>query len=72
MWSLKDNKLLNIIKRKRFTENKQLVVTSGEKEGGQDRNRGLRGTNYYVENKLYVQRHIVQHRKYSQYFIITK
>ena len=36
---------------------------------GQYRDRGLKGTNYYIQNKLY--RYIVQHREYSQYFIIT-
>lgn len=38
---------------------------------GQDRGRGLRGTNIamYKVNKL--QEYIVQHREYSQYFIAT-
>ena len=38
-------------RRSRLTDmEKKLVVTSGEREGeeGQDRSRGLRGTNYYV------------------------
>ena len=30
---------------------------------------GLRGTNYYVQNKL--GGYIGQHREYSQYFIVT-
>lgn len=35
--------------------------------GRQDRGREMRGTNYYVEDKL--QSLIVQHGEYSQYFI---
>ena len=48
------------------------MVTSEERKGGewQYRGRGLRvQTITYKINKL--QGHIVQHRKYSQYFIIT-
>ena len=43
----------------------------GGREERQDRCRGLRRTNYcmYKINKL--QGYIVQHREYSQYFIIT-
>ena len=47
MESKKYNQIVNIAKRNGLTdmENK-LVVTSGVKEGeGQDRDRGLRGTN---------------------------
>ena len=36
---------------------------------GQNRGRGVRGTDYYVQNKL--QGYIVQHGECSQYFIIT-
>ena len=40
------------------------------KRAGQDRGKGLKGTNYYCKiNKL--QRYIVHHREYSQHFIIT-
>ena len=47
----KYNKLVNITKkRNRFTDTgNKLVVTSGE---GQYLSRGLRGTYYYVQNKL--------------------
>ena len=41
-------------KRSRLTDTEnKLLVPSGEKEGGegQNRGRGLRGTNYYVQNK---------------------
>ena len=41
----------------------------GRGKGGLHRGRGLRGTNYYAQNKL--QGYIVQHGEYSQYFIIT-
>ena len=40
-----------------------------EAREGQDRGRGVRGTTMYKINKL--QGYIVQHREYSQYFIIT-
>ena len=55
----KYNQIVNIAKRNGLTdmENK-LVVTSGVREGeGQDRDRGLRGTYCYVQNKLQV--HII-------------
>ena len=45
MWSLKDNKLLNIIKR--FTENK-LVVTSGERREGQYMGSGVGDKKYWM------------------------
>ena len=52
-------------------ENK-LVVTSGEGEGGRG-TIGVRGsvvqTTMYKINEL--QGYIVQHREYSQYFIVT-
>ena len=42
----------------------------GEGQGeGKYRGKGVRGINYYVKTKL--QRYIVQHGEYSQYFIIT-
>ena len=47
MWNLK-NKQMNIAKQKQTHRYRELVVTSGERGGGegQDRGRGLRGTNY--------------------------
>ena len=44
----KKQKLVNIAKRNKLTDTEnKLVVTSGEREGGgQDKGRGLRGTNY--------------------------
>ena len=64
---------MNITEQKQTHRYKE--QTSGYQQGegggeGQDRGRGLRGTNYYVLiNK--VQGYIIQHREYSQYFIIT-
>ena len=41
--------------------------------GGKNRGRGLRDTKYYVyiHINIYMQGYVVQHRKHSQYFIIT-
>ena len=51
------------------TENK-LVVTSGEREeGGAREEKGIKRHKLLLLNKL--QRYIVQHKEYSQYFIIT-
>ena len=45
------------------------MVTGGEREGqGTAGGGGLRGTNYSVYNKLAAR---IQHREYSQHFIIT-
>ena len=45
------------------------MVTSGEREGqGTAEDGGLRGTNYSVYNKQPAR---IQHREYSQHFIIT-
>ena len=47
------------------------MVTSGERErGGQDKGRGLRGTNYCVQNNK-LQGYTVKHSKYNPYFTIT-
>ena len=35
---------------------------------GQDRGRGFRGTNYYIQK---LQGYIIQHGKYSQHFLIN-
>ena len=43
--------------------------TSGYQWGEGHEGRGLRGANYYVPNEL--QGYIIQHREYSQHFIIT-
>ena len=47
------------------------MATSEKREGGEEqwRGKGLRGTNYHIENKL--QGYIIQHWEYNQYFIIT-
>lgn len=44
------------------------MITIGGWGEGRNKERGLRGTNYYIRkiNKL-----IVQHRKYSQHFLVT-
>lgn len=48
MWSLKGNKLVNIIIiKKRFTENK-LVVTSGERREGQYMGSGVGDKKYWM------------------------
>ena len=40
---------MNVTKQKQTHRYREQMVTSGEREaGGQDRGRGLRGTNYYV------------------------
>ena len=47
-----------------------MVYQWGEGRGnGQYRGRGLRGTNYYTENKL--QGYLIEDRDYSQYFILA-
>ena len=55
MWNIKIKQMNEYKKsRNRLTDKEnELVVTSGEKVGGegQDRGRGLRGTNYYVLSK---------------------
>ena len=58
---------MNITKRKQTHRYRE--QTSGYQWGGGKTGMGLRGTNYHVQNKL--QGYIVQHREYSQYFIIT-
>ena len=70
---------MNIAKKKqthtRHTENK-LVIDNRERERGESfRGKRSRGTNHYVQNKLqgcslYIVVYTVQHREYSQYFII--
>ena len=60
------------MKKKQTHRYTELMVTGGKKEEGSGKitnGRGLRVTNYkmYKINKL--QGYIVQHRKYSQYFI---
>ena len=47
------------------SENKLVVTSVGER---QHRGRGLSGIKYCIKNNL--QGYIVQHREYSQYFII--
>ena len=71
MWNQKIKQTSKYNKKETDSENK-LVVTSGEREGG----RGKIGeedqevqTTMYKINKL--QGYTVQHRKHSQYFIIT-
>ena len=66
MWNLK-NKQMNITKKKQ-THRYKLVVNIGEKGEGARWGRGLRVTNYYVKK---LQRYIIQHREYNQYFTIT-
>ena len=60
MLSLKDNKLVNIIKKKRFTENK-LVVTSGERREGQYMDSGVGDKKYWMKDssKMYNTENIV-------------
>ena len=63
---------MDIIKKKQTDTMNKRVVTSGERQGtkGQDKGKGLRGTNYYKKNK--VKRFFIQHKEYSQNFIIYK
>ena len=72
MWNLKNKKLVTITKKKQThgcrkqTRGYQWGKGRGE---GQDRGRGLRvQTTMYKINKL--QGYVVQHKVYSQYFII--
>ena len=75
IWILK-LKRTNEYKKKGNSKIKTPVVTNGKRGGeGQDRGRGFRVTNHYVQNKLqgyslYIVVYTVQHREYSQYFII--
>ena len=57
MESKKYNKVVNIIKRQthRYKEQVSGYQWCEERREGQDRGRGLRGTNYYIKNK-----HIIQ------------
>ena len=68
---LKKNKRMNITKQNRLRDTENKLVVASELRG-QDRGKGLRGTDYntmYKINKL--QGYSVQHRKHSQYLIIT-
>ena len=71
MWNLKNE--MSEYNRNRFRYRKQ---ASGYqwREGlgeGQVRGRGLRGTNYWYKIKRHKDVINVQHRDYSQYFVIT-
>ena len=61
---------MHITKRSRLTdaENKPVITGGGKDGGGAIQGWGLRGTNYYVYNKL--QGSIAQHMEYIQYLII--
>ena len=51
----KDNNLVTITEKSRITDvkNKWVVISGARAWGdGQDRRKGLRGTNYYAKNKL--------------------
>lgn len=61
---------MHITKIRKLTdeENKSVITSGGKDGGGAIQGWGLRGTNYYVYNKL--QGSIAQHREYIQYLII--
>ena len=66
---------MNITKKKQTHRYRKQTCGYQWGEGsreGQERGRGLRGTNYYTMYKINkLQGHTVQHREYSQYFIVT-
>ena len=47
---------------------KKLFRRRQKRRSGEGQDRGSRGMNYYVENRLERYRYIVQHREYSSYF----
>ena len=64
---------MNITERNRLIDiENTLMVTSGEREGGGAQNRGRRLRGQTIRCKINrLQGYIVQHREYSQYFMIT-
>ena len=73
MESGKYNKLVNIPKRNRLTDiGNKVVVTSEEREGGRGNIRiGEEGVETVMYKIKKLRGCIVQHKEYTQYFIIT-